>query len=175
MLVPPQTARREHQGKQRSMPEHRFEVSALLADLYRVVDRLEALFPGRKFTPDGHLIGSIGEVVAAQMFGLTLLPPSTAKHDAKATDGRFVQIKLTQGDRIALRAEPQQLLVLTLNRDLDLEVVYNGRGCEVWSAAGRKQSNGQRQVSLSKLRTIDKAVPEQDRLPLAHHFSKIAS
>lgn len=157
------------------MPEHKLEVFALITDLYRVVDDLEALFPERKFTPDGHLIGSIGEVVAAQMFGLALLPSSTAKHDAKATDGRFVQIKLTQGDRIALRAEPQQLLVLTLNRDLDLEVVYNGPGCAVWAAAGRKQSNGQRQVSLSKVRTIDKAVPKQDRLPLVRHFSKTAS
>ena len=49
------------------------EVPALLVALYRVVDRLEAIFPGRKFTPDRHLVGSIGEAVAARMFDLRLL------------------------------------------------------------------------------------------------------
>ncbi len=36
------------------------EVPALLGNLYSIVARLEALFPGRKFTPDRHLVGSIG-------------------------------------------------------------------------------------------------------------------
>ncbi|MCY4128253.1 MAG: hypothetical protein OXG15_03295 [Gammaproteobacteria bacterium] len=52
------------------------EVGTLLGDLYRIVNRLEELFPGRKFTPDGHLVGSIGEALAAYMFGLELLPAS---------------------------------------------------------------------------------------------------
>ena len=54
----------------------------LLASLYGIVDRLETLFSSRKFTPDGHLVGSIGEVIAAHMFGLTLLPASYPDHDA---------------------------------------------------------------------------------------------
>jgi len=37
-----------------------------VAAIYRAVTELEALYPGRKFTPDGHLVGSIGEVVAAE-------------------------------------------------------------------------------------------------------------
>ncbi len=41
-------------------PGHWTEVGGLLASLYPIVDRLELLFPGRKFTPDGHLMGSIG-------------------------------------------------------------------------------------------------------------------
>jgi len=45
------------------------EVRALLDSLYGSAERLEALFPGRKFTLDGHLVGSIGEVIAAYMFG----------------------------------------------------------------------------------------------------------
>ncbi|WP_155253486.1 DUF6998 domain-containing protein [Bradyrhizobium japonicum] len=36
-----------------------------VTDIYRAVAELEALYPGRKFTPDGHLVGSIGEVIAA--------------------------------------------------------------------------------------------------------------
>ena len=48
------------------------ELPGLFASLYRVVDRLEQMFPDRRFTPDGHLVGSIGEVVAAHMFDLEL-------------------------------------------------------------------------------------------------------
>ena len=44
---------------------HLDEVPRLIGRLYDIVDRLEELFPGRKFTPDGHLVGSIGEVIAA--------------------------------------------------------------------------------------------------------------
>ncbi|MEY3457412.1 MAG: hypothetical protein RL215_569 [Planctomycetota bacterium] len=33
----------------------------LLRDIYAAVDELERMFPGRHFTPDGHMVGSIGE------------------------------------------------------------------------------------------------------------------
>jgi hypothetical protein len=65
----------------------------LISQLYAVVASLEEEFEGRKFTPDGHLVGSIGEVVAAYAFNLKLLPASNATHDAEAPDGTLVQIK----------------------------------------------------------------------------------
>jgi hypothetical protein len=87
------------------------EVVSLLEDLYRASDRLEVVFPGRKFTLDGHLVGSIGEVVAAYMFNLKLTPASTTGHDAYAVDGRRVEIKLTQRERVAFRYKPDHALV----------------------------------------------------------------
>ena len=33
--------------------------------LYSISQELEDLFPGRHYTPDGHMIGSIGEALAA--------------------------------------------------------------------------------------------------------------
>lgn len=149
------------------------EVPALLGSLYRVVDGLEALFPGRKFTPDGHLVGSIGEAVAARMFDLRLLPASTPEHDATTADRQtLVQIKLTQGKRgVALRAEPKHLLVLRLDTDLCIEVVFNGRGCAPWAAAGSKQSNGQCAISLAKLRNLNVAVPDEHRLPIRNEVN----
>lgn len=47
-----------------------------VADIYRAVDELTLKYPGRKFTPDGHLVGSIGEVVAAEALNLILYPAS---------------------------------------------------------------------------------------------------
>ena len=89
-------------------------IPSLVRRLYNVVAELETLFPGRKFTLDGHLVGSIGEVLAAHYYGLTLLPSSAPVHDAIASDGRMVQVKATQAKTVALRAEPEHLLVLNL-------------------------------------------------------------
>ncbi len=152
---------------QESEIEEWSEVGTLLGDLYRIVHRLEGLFPGRKFTPDGHLVGSIGEALASYMFDLKLLPASAPGHDAITADGNtMVQIKLTQGKSVALRSEPEYLIVLRLNSDLEIEIVYNGRGATVWPHVSKLHSNGTRTISLSKLRKIDVVVCETDRLPV---------
>jgi hypothetical protein len=40
-----------------------------VAKIYEAVEELQKFYPGRKFTPDGHLVGLIGEVVAAEALG----------------------------------------------------------------------------------------------------------
>lgn len=74
--------------------------------LYRITQELEAMFPGRHYTPDGHMIGSIGEALAASYYGLELFPASEEIHDAKAADGRLIQIKATQVNRVSISSEP---------------------------------------------------------------------
>lgn len=44
---------------------------AHVARIYEAVEELQRLHPERKFTPDGHLVGSIVEVVAAQARALS--------------------------------------------------------------------------------------------------------
>ena len=68
-------------------------IAQKIRELYAITTELESLYPGRKFTIDGHLVGSIGEVLVAERYGLTLLSNSTQTHDAEAKDGRLVQIK----------------------------------------------------------------------------------
>ena len=143
------------------------EVGDLLGKLYQIVKRLEELFPERKFTPDGHLVGSIGEALATYMFDLCLLKASAPVHDATSADGSTnVQVKLTQGKTINLSAEPDHLLVLRLTQDLVVEIIYNGSGKAPWCATGKRQRNGQCPISISKLRKLDEAVLESERLPL---------
>ncbi|MGP0088939.1 MAG: DUF6998 domain-containing protein [Xanthobacteraceae bacterium] len=43
-----------------------------ISQIYVAVDALEQAYPGRKFTPHDDLVGSIGEVIPAEAFGLTL-------------------------------------------------------------------------------------------------------
>ncbi|MGA2404658.1 MAG: hypothetical protein ABSG91_23635 [Syntrophobacteraceae bacterium] len=140
-------------------------VPTLLAQLYAIVDELEASFDGRKFTPDGHLIGSIGEVIAAYMYGLSLLPSSSKDHDAETKDGRLVQIKFTVGTKsFSAYGQPDHLIALQLVNRKNVVEVFNGPGSVALECAGRKQKNGQRQMSIACLKKAMEKVAEVDRI-----------
>lgn len=141
------------------------KIPGLVRKLYAIVAELGELFPGRRFTLDGHLVGSIGEVLAAHRYHLELLPASNEGHDAVAQDGKRVQIKATQGDSIAMRSEPIHLIVLRVNSDGTASEIYNGPGHPAWQATGPIQTNGQRAVSLSRLTGLMASVPLDARLP----------
>jgi hypothetical protein len=44
------------------MTHQTIKLPSAVAAIYRAVEELEKAYHGRKFTPDGHLVGSIGEV-----------------------------------------------------------------------------------------------------------------
>ncbi|KXO97511.1 hypothetical protein HWD35_19225 [Tsukamurella tyrosinosolvens] len=127
----------------------------LVAQLHAITAELGEIH-GRRFTPDGHLVGTLGEVLAASKYGLTLAPPSTKGYDAVDRDGRKVEIKATYGTSVALRASSHQeaddLLVLRLDLRGAPELVYYGPIARV--AERPVQSNGQFSVSLSTLRRL---------------------
>lgn len=148
------------------MNTNRKKIPALVKRLYAIVAELESLFPGRKFTPDGHLVGSIGEVIAAHEYGLTLLNSSAEIHDARQGK-RLIQIKATQVKYIGLGSEPQYLLVLKLLKDGTTEEIYNGPGAPVWRNAGPMQKNGHRLIRLPKLCTLMKSVKETQKIKKA--------
>lgn len=144
------------------------ETAQAIRGLYAVTNHLGELYPGRHFTPDGHMVGSLGEVVAAEHYGLNLFTASAPVHDAEdPSTGRLVQIKATQGKRVALYEEPKYLIVLLIHRDGTFEEVYNGPGRRVWETAGKPQKTGQRSVSLAELRELNADVAEGDRIAAA--------
>lgn len=137
--------------------------------LYAIVAELEAAWPGRPFTPDGHLVGSIGEVVAAHLFDLELLPPSNKACDARTRDGLTVEIKATQRTSFALASNPDpmpdRLLALRIDKDGIVEVAYNGPAAPVWAAAGQAGQRGQRRIGLRTLEALGATVDPADRVP----------
>jgi Family of unknown function (DUF6998) len=132
----------------------RVKLPKQVADIYRAVQELEANYPGRKFTPDGHLVGSIGEVIAAEALGLELYPASHPRHDARDANGCDVQIKLTSGRSVSLYSTCDHLLVLKFINSEEAEIAYYGPGEPAWAAAGKLQKNGQRTIRLSKLKQL---------------------
>lgn len=160
-------------------------VPELIERLYAVVDELETLFD-RSFTPDGHLVGSIGEVLAAYLFDLRLMPASTKGHDARwmpeaegsTVAGRevTVEIKCTQRAAVSFYISdlvPDHIVALRIRRGAAPEVVFNGPSATVHAALGesRMQKNGQTRISVKNLRTLDQAVDDRDRLSYARTFA----
>ncbi len=115
------------------MDRNKFQT--LIKNLYLTVDELETMFPVRHFTPDGHMVGSIGECLVADAYDLELMAASNKGFDA-SSNGQF-------------------------------EEVYNGPGELVWKQfEGRKMpSNGQFQISLTKLKLLNDQVHESQRIP----------
>ena len=138
-----------------------------IRELYRITTELEEKYPGRCFTPDGHLVGSIGEVYAEEKYGLTLLEVNSEKHDARSADGRLIQIKITQTDRISIYSEPDYLIVMKMNHDGSIEEIYNGKGAAPWKNAGKLRKNGQKSISLRKLISLNEHVPSKDRIRIS--------
>lgn len=94
----------------------------------------------------------ISEALAASWYGLELFTAGAETHDAKAPDGRLVQIKATQIDRVALSSEPEWLLVMKIHHDGIFIEEYNGPGALAWEHCGKMQKNGQRPISLAALK-----------------------
>lgn len=139
------------------------QVPSLIAQLYETTQRLDRIFPGRPFTPDGHLVGSIGEVVAEYIYDLKLEPCSTPRIDARTQDNRTVQIKLTgqNGTSYGVRwtqndqmPAPDLLVCLKLTAAGFVEI-YNGEFPVDLLRARRDQSNGQISLSVKSLLKVN--------------------
>lgn len=82
-----------------------------------------------------------------------------------------MEIKATGGDRgVALRGrEPlaDHLLVFTISAEGQEAVIYNGPATLVWAAIAQKAmpDNGQRQISLARLRELQQTVLAEQMLP----------
>lgn len=150
------------------MPLDEKRFPELIRELYGIVDELGRMFPGRPFTPDGHMVGSLAECFAEYYYGLKLYACSHPGHDAH-TDDCDVEVKATQGKTVSLRSAPEELLVFRLRRDGSFDEVYNGPGSLVWSLVEAKPRpvNGQYKVSLAQLQKLMRNVSPKQRLPRA--------
>lgn len=139
----------------------------LIKQLYSTVSELESMFHGRHFTPDGHMVGSIGECLVADAYDLNLKAASNKGFDATTQDGKEVEIKATQSKSVAFRSEPEHAIIIKIFPNGTFEEAYNGPGKLVWQQfLGKKlPNNGQFQISLKKLTELNKQVSDSSRVP----------
>lgn len=84
-----------------------------------------------------------------------------------------MEIKATQGNRVALRHLPERLLVLKLHLDGTWTEIYNGPSEAVWSLFNGKvlPSNGQYSVGLGTLKNLMVDVPDDQKIPPVHKLA----
>ena len=106
-----------------------------IKQLYAITQQLREKYAkwNKQFTLDGKLVGDMGEVLAAEKYGLNLLPENTEVYDGvEIATKRKVQIKAPfKGyfqfpygeDKI-----PEYYLAVMIDEHEELHEVYNGPG-----------------------------------------------
>ncbi|MFA5893992.1 MAG: hypothetical protein WC903_08550 [Candidatus Margulisiibacteriota bacterium] len=141
------------------------QVKELIKQIYSAARGLRELFPERPFTPDGHMVGSIGEMYASQDYGIKLSGITNPIHDG-VVNGRKVQVKTTQRSGVELKGETDLLLVLKIDEDGGYEEIYNGDGVRPWrSLAHRKPTkSGEKSISIKQLKVLNNTVNVIDKI-----------
>ena len=106
--------------------------------LYLVVAELHNAFPERPFTPDGRMVGDIGEAIAAIKFGVVIDKKIKQHWDGYREIGgkrRDVQIKTTQKYDTYLKKPPHDgdLLVFKISSKGLWNCCYNGSIMSQWN------------------------------------------
>lgn len=110
----------------------------------------------RHFTLDGHLVGSIGEVVASYHYNIDLSKVSQKTYDGIYMDQKSgetieVQIKITQQDSIILHDIPKHLIALYLTEDGNVYEIYNGPANIKYIEKQKRDGYKNKHLSIFKL------------------------
>ncbi|HYV84357.1 MAG TPA: hypothetical protein VFB49_00440 [Patescibacteria group bacterium] len=139
--------------------------------LLAIVERLRTEYPSsrRRFTLDGRLVGDIGEVLAGQMYDITLHDGQTRHHDATARDGRSVQIKATMQNAVTFPVDhtPDYLVALKIHGDGSVTEIFNGPGLVARKAViNRKPTKTNlHSIQIRKLAELNVKVEPSERIP----------
>ena len=145
-----------------------------ILQLIKIVSDLENKFPKRHFTLDGHLVGSIGEVISVYYYGINLYKSSAEVHDG-IVDGKEVQIKVTQKNNIMISSKPEYLIVLYMTKDGHFYEVYNGPGKEPWDSVKNVDKHNNKHLSVNMLMKLDQTVADKERIKSIHQIAKMKS
>ena len=138
-----------------------------ICQLYSIVAELQLLFPGLKFTPDGRMVGDIGEAIGETHYGIDRFRCGNPGTDG-VVRGREVQIKTTQGPDVSVK-KPKPgdlLLVIKLASDGSWQEKYSGDFERVWkNLEGQKETRaGEKAISLKRLQLLQGEVELNDRI-----------
>lgn len=151
------------------------EIKQLLAITKKLKDKYIHL--NKQFSLDGKLVGDIGEVLAAEKYGLKLMDENTPIHDAQEiSTGRYVQIKSTfKGYSYFPYGEeriPDFFLNVLIEEDGGITEIFNGPGAFVYRNYILQNNLKPYKASyytLSRgiLENLNTLVPEIDKIKIA--------
>ena len=137
--------------------------------LLQVVQNLREVYPKKRFTLDGRLVGDLGEVLAEQEYDLQIFEEIRKHHDALSSDGRSVQIKATMQESLTFPADhiPDYYLGIKIHTDGTITEVFDGPGKIAWEAIRNRKptKTNLHSISVSSLKKLNSIVRKEDRIP----------
>ncbi len=148
------------------------EIKQLLA----ITQKLKVKYINKQFTLDGKLVGDIGEVLAAEKYGLILLNENAPIHDAKEeSTGRMVQIKASfKGNSyfpFGVDRIPEYFLSLVISETGEITELFNGPGQYVYDNYIIKNNlkgyrNSYYTLSEGVLKKLNAEVDKKDKIQM---------
>ena len=130
-------------------------VQHILATIFAAQKALKTLAPKFKWSGLGNLLGSFGELVAIDRYGLTKSKSGADEYDALTSDGRKVQIKTNYASsQIGFRGEADLMLVIKVHETGEWEEVYYGDFNKVKELSRYSARDNKHMIAISKLNSI---------------------
>ncbi len=147
------------------------EFKKKIASIYEIANELGREFNISKCTPDGHLLGAIGQIAAKTAFGLQFGSDEKEHNCIWSDESRSmnIQVRCTGRGSIAIRKEPEYLIALEISETGKIYLLYNGPGKYVWERIER-QKQAQKNASRNQLRDAQSEVSLKSQIPIKHNL-----
>ena len=145
------------------------KIPEAIKQLLEIVEQLRAVYPTRRFTLDGRLLGDLGEVIAEEAYDIKLYDDSMKHYDAECQDRRKVQIKATMQTYLTFPCDqvPDYYLGIKIHPDGTFTEVFNGPGSIAWEAVKDRQrtKTNLHTIAVAALAALNERVPPKDKIP----------
>ena len=147
------------------------EFKKKIASIYEIANELGREFNISRCTPDGHLLGAIGQIAAKIAFGLQFGSDKKEHNCSWSDQNRIinVQVRCTGRGSVAIRKEPEYLIALEISETGKIYLLYNGPGEYVWERI-KHQKQAQKNASRNQLTEARYEVSPKIQIPIKHNL-----
>ena len=143
----------------------------MISAIYDIANKLGREFNITTCTPDGHLLGAIGQIAAKIAFGLKF-GSDMEEHNCTWSDGKRnldIQVRCTGRGSVAIRKEPKYLIALEISETGKIYLLYNGPGEYVWERI-KHQRQPQKSASRNQLKNAKMEVSPKSQIPIKENL-----
>ena len=147
------------------------EFKKKIASIYQIANELGREFDISKCTPDGHLLGAVGQIAAKIAFGLRFGSVEKEHNCTWSDESRTIniQVRCTGRGSVAIRKEPEYLIALEISENGKICLLYNGPGKYVWGRI-KQQKQAQKNASRNQLKDAQSEVSLKSQIPIKHNL-----